>query len=58
MVVTLFPIQNFVEVDENANSTDGICPVADNEVILASERFGNAKAPGLGGIPNRTLNGN
>ena len=34
---------------------DAIDPVTDNEVILASQYFGNAKAPGLDRIPNRAL---
>ena len=59
VVETLFPIQIIerqnVEIDENEYSTDAIDPVADIEVIIASERFGNAKAPGLDGIPNRAL---
>ena len=59
VVETLFPIQSNerenVEVDGSAGSTDAIAPVTDNEVILAAERFGNAKAPGLDGIPNRAL---
>ena len=59
VVKTLFPIQSNkkenIEVDENANSTDAIDIVTDNEVILASELFGNAKAPSLDGILNRAL---
>ena len=59
MVETLFPIQSIerqnVKKDENEYSTDAINPVTENEVIQASERFSNAKAPGLDGIPNRAL---
>ena len=50
MVETLFPIQSIerqnIEIDENEYSMGAIDLVTDNEVVLASERFGNAKAPG------------
>ena len=59
VVETLFPILSIerqnVQIDENEYSTHAVDPGMDNEVILASERFGNTKASGLNGILNRAL---
>lgn len=58
VVETLFPTQNTYE--EELLPLGEVEPVTipnvtETEVINAAARFGNAKAPGLDGIPNRAL---
>ena len=57
VVETLFPTQNQESRAlslEEPEATDAP-EVNDMEVLQAVERFGNSKAPGLDGIPNRAL---
>ncbi len=58
VVETLFPTQPTREEERflpEESDRIAIPVVTDMEVINAATRFGNAKAPGLDGIPNRAL---
>lgn len=57
VVQTLFPAQTPGGRRPQAGKPEGMeAPtVTDEEVVQAAERFGNDKAPGLDGIPNKAL---
>ena len=58
VVETLFPAQQTQARGEQPSDNPEpplFLPVDDNEIVQASERFGNVKASGLDGIPNGAL---